>query len=177
MSNCPSCGGVIGRDCFNPEECAYITQQQQYENPKQHFCNECAVKQVIIDKQAEQIESVKKLLCKHHGGLPDDDIYAGVDQLINEIIIQSENCRYKGELENEVTRLRKCQDFWAEEHNTLVDMRTENRKQAEQIERSKKAIKDVRSYLNSIDCYGEIMVTIEQALESEENNGDNQRGN
>lgn len=23
--NCPSCGGVIGRDCFNPQECAEIT--------------------------------------------------------------------------------------------------------------------------------------------------------
>lgn len=24
---CGSCGGVIGQDCFNPEECALITQQ------------------------------------------------------------------------------------------------------------------------------------------------------
>ena len=28
MSTCQSCGGIIGRDCFNPEECAWITQQQ-----------------------------------------------------------------------------------------------------------------------------------------------------
>lgn len=28
MRTCPSCGGVIGRDCFNPEECAWIEQQQ-----------------------------------------------------------------------------------------------------------------------------------------------------
>jgi DnaJ-class molecular chaperone len=27
MSICPSCGGVLGLDCFNPQECAYITQQ------------------------------------------------------------------------------------------------------------------------------------------------------
>jgi len=26
---CPSCGGVIGRDCFNPQECAQITQNMQ----------------------------------------------------------------------------------------------------------------------------------------------------
>lgn len=24
---CASCGGVIGRDCFNPQECMQITQQ------------------------------------------------------------------------------------------------------------------------------------------------------
>lgn len=24
---CQSCGGVVGRDCFNPEECMWITQQ------------------------------------------------------------------------------------------------------------------------------------------------------
>ncbi len=28
MKNCPSCGGIIGQDCFNPDECAQITQQQ-----------------------------------------------------------------------------------------------------------------------------------------------------
>jgi len=27
VSWCPSCGGVVGRDCFNPEECAWISQQ------------------------------------------------------------------------------------------------------------------------------------------------------
>ncbi|HEY6731959.1 MAG TPA: hypothetical protein VI039_13165 [Solirubrobacterales bacterium] len=25
MGTCPSCGGVLGRDCFNPEECATIS--------------------------------------------------------------------------------------------------------------------------------------------------------
>ena len=29
---CPSCGGIVGRDCFNPEECAAIghAQEQQH---------------------------------------------------------------------------------------------------------------------------------------------------
>lgn len=26
MSTCPACGGVIGRDCFNPTECMAITR-------------------------------------------------------------------------------------------------------------------------------------------------------
>lgn len=25
MQHCPSCGGILGRDCFNPVECASIT--------------------------------------------------------------------------------------------------------------------------------------------------------
>lgn len=29
---CPSCGGVIGRDCFNPVECAWITQSMDAQN-------------------------------------------------------------------------------------------------------------------------------------------------
>ena len=29
MRTCPSCGGIIGRDCFNPEECAWIGEQQE----------------------------------------------------------------------------------------------------------------------------------------------------
>lgn len=27
MIMCPHCGGIIGRDCFNPVECGWITQQ------------------------------------------------------------------------------------------------------------------------------------------------------
>lgn len=27
MAHCPSCGGVIGRDCFNTQECATIAEQ------------------------------------------------------------------------------------------------------------------------------------------------------
>ena len=34
MRHCDSCGGVIGQDCFNPAECAYITAQ--IEHNKQH---------------------------------------------------------------------------------------------------------------------------------------------
>lgn len=38
---CGSCGGVIGRDCFNPEECALITQSMandaiHYQDELQH---------------------------------------------------------------------------------------------------------------------------------------------
>jgi len=26
---CPSCGGIVGRDCFNPMECAIITHREE----------------------------------------------------------------------------------------------------------------------------------------------------
>lgn len=28
MSNCPGCGGIVGRDCWNPQECAWIMRDQ-----------------------------------------------------------------------------------------------------------------------------------------------------
>lgn len=38
MQTCQSCGGVLGRDCFNPQECAAITRQMQ-----QQACPHCHV--------------------------------------------------------------------------------------------------------------------------------------
>jgi len=33
MSRCPSCGGVIGKDCYNPTECAQISYKEiEYDN-------------------------------------------------------------------------------------------------------------------------------------------------
>lgn len=29
MKTCPSCGGIIGLECFNPDECAEITLAMQ----------------------------------------------------------------------------------------------------------------------------------------------------
>lgn len=42
MRHCPSCGGVIGQDCFNPEECAWIGEQQerQAQHDIEHHTNE-----------------------------------------------------------------------------------------------------------------------------------------
>jgi hypothetical protein len=32
---CSSCGGVVGRDCFNPQECAEISAMQAMQAQKQ----------------------------------------------------------------------------------------------------------------------------------------------
>lgn len=34
---CPSCGGIVGRDCFNPVECAHITEMQNQQHDKDHY--------------------------------------------------------------------------------------------------------------------------------------------
>ena len=34
MKICNSCGGVIGRDCFNPSECEWIRHQQEMERQR-----------------------------------------------------------------------------------------------------------------------------------------------
>mgnify|MGYP003543399404 FL=1 len=42
MSTCPACNGIIGRDCFNPQECMEITQSQAARFREQQECHEWA---------------------------------------------------------------------------------------------------------------------------------------
>lgn len=48
MSRCSGCGGVVGRDCFNPVECLWITDSinadneqkaQQYDTVQYEYTN------------------------------------------------------------------------------------------------------------------------------------------
>jgi hypothetical protein len=41
MSVCSSCGGVVGRECLDPAECAWIEQQQQQQQA--HNNNDCRI--------------------------------------------------------------------------------------------------------------------------------------
>jgi len=50
MSTCQSCGGIIGRDCFNPEECAWITQQQ---------ANQCEAAQYNAEEAHHSLQQLK----------------------------------------------------------------------------------------------------------------------
>jgi hypothetical protein len=34
---CPSCGGIVGRDCFNPVECASISEMQAQQHDRDHW--------------------------------------------------------------------------------------------------------------------------------------------
>lgn len=35
MKMCPSCGGIIGQECFNPDECALITMQMEADQKRE----------------------------------------------------------------------------------------------------------------------------------------------
>lgn len=40
MSTCKGCGGTVGRDCFNPQECEWISSDQQRRHVEQQFTEE-----------------------------------------------------------------------------------------------------------------------------------------
>lgn len=37
MNRCPSCGGIIGKDCFNPVECAAISERMAQYHDMNHY--------------------------------------------------------------------------------------------------------------------------------------------
>lgn len=67
MSNCNGCGGVIGRDCYNPQECQEITSQMiqnihqgdahndGYQAATSHY-------QPLLDAKDAEIAALKALL-------------------------------------------------------------------------------------------------------------------
>jgi hypothetical protein len=57
VRTCPSCGGVIGRDCFNPDECAWITQSMQANEAA-----EIAMARLRSESQKDEIESLRQRL-------------------------------------------------------------------------------------------------------------------
>ena len=62
MAICKSCGGVIGADCFNPEECAWITEQEEKRaREQQQGCNVgCPV---LSDERAKQVlDQLRKII-------------------------------------------------------------------------------------------------------------------
>lgn len=56
MRTCPECGGVIGRDCFNPVECAQIGEQQRQQAEQQN-------------EHPSQIEELEADLARHVAAL------------------------------------------------------------------------------------------------------------
>lgn len=63
---CGSCGGIIGRDCFNPEECAVITQSMnaasQYEPELHHLRRElAAAKDELVAAGYGEVQATEQL--------------------------------------------------------------------------------------------------------------------
>jgi len=64
MSWCNGCGGLVGRDCFNPQECEWITQQMN--NDAAADVDQLKAQLCELEKQREadlkRIEELRELL-------------------------------------------------------------------------------------------------------------------
>lgn len=49
---CDSCGGEVGRDCFNPEECNWIRIQQENDLAKQ-------LEQIVIQNRKSKARKME----------------------------------------------------------------------------------------------------------------------
>lgn len=49
MSQCPSCGGIIGRDCFSPVECAEISNNMNSYDFRELEYQISVLKQALIE--------------------------------------------------------------------------------------------------------------------------------
>lgn len=65
---CAGCGGVIGRDCFNPQECEYITRSmadasvgyaQEVEHLR-HLLTQAQDRIIELEHILEQLQSLKQ---------------------------------------------------------------------------------------------------------------------
>lgn len=63
MAICSSCGGLLGRDCFSPKECASISQNMDQENQQENQYlrqeNEF-LKQLLADNKIEIPETKRE---------------------------------------------------------------------------------------------------------------------
>ncbi len=66
MEICQSCGGVIGKDCFNPAECAIIAGLQATEILP---CPCCDQLQASLTEAKEEIERLKAVCYRESGVL------------------------------------------------------------------------------------------------------------
>lgn len=54
---CHGCGGVVGRDCFNPSECEWIARQQETQQAAQEASRPLEQE---IDYLLREVASLKK---------------------------------------------------------------------------------------------------------------------
>ena len=67
MVCCPSCGGVIGRDCWNPQECAWITQQMIADDAVRRALHEIEANEYAKQMQQEYGEHLQREWYEHIG--------------------------------------------------------------------------------------------------------------
>jgi hypothetical protein len=57
---CNSCGGLIGRDCFNPQECAWITESMNNQPVEQE--EQLGVVMEFLDLANETIFTMSQVI-------------------------------------------------------------------------------------------------------------------
>lgn len=59
MARCPSCDGIIGIDCFNPDECAWIEMEQKRQKEKNEKTELINLRNQV-NYLTQQIEEMKR---------------------------------------------------------------------------------------------------------------------
>lgn len=74
MSRCPSCGGILGRDCFNPVECSQITASMNDEQIVQPYIDALREALDTINQMADKMQIIDEGLSEHLGNLIDNTV-------------------------------------------------------------------------------------------------------
>jgi hypothetical protein len=63
MATCNGCGGTVGRDCFNQQECEWIAQDQQ----ARHMAKQYAPDTTELEQRLVRLEALVNHLCNIAG--------------------------------------------------------------------------------------------------------------
>lgn len=68
MSICNGCGGVVGRDCYNPQECEWISRDMEARRMAEQYAPDTSALEQRIDfveSRLTGIEQAIRELTKH----------------------------------------------------------------------------------------------------------------
>jgi uncharacterized protein YceH (UPF0502 family) len=75
MAICNGCGGVVGRDCFNPQECEWIARDQERHRHEQHEMSSQHLEQRVeeLERKLQAVENLLSAMMANgpHEGRPD----------------------------------------------------------------------------------------------------------
>lgn len=78
MRTCQGCGGVLGRDCFNEDECVWITQDMQRRQQEEYAmdCRALERERSALAERCERLEALVQAIVSGRGHcfIPTDDL-------------------------------------------------------------------------------------------------------
>ena len=57
MSICRGCGGVVGRDCYNPQECEWISRDMEMRYVAEQYATPQEAQIVELNQKVESLEN------------------------------------------------------------------------------------------------------------------------